>query len=93
MNTLGYQVPRLRSKNARDNIIALDGLEFAFPIDQLEKIKNMHNTGYHFNQISQAVKRNPYEVIIALLHLAREGHYLLPIGGYKHDKHNAKSAN
>jgi len=60
----------------KDYEIALDGLEFVFHKEQLQKIKELHNAGLSYKQISQIEKRDPYEIIIALLHLAREGHCL-----------------
>jgi len=79
MNTLTNTYAHLKQTRSREYIIALDGLEFAFSKVQLEQIKELHNAGYHFKDISKIVKRNPYEVIIALLHLAREGAWLRPI--------------
>jgi len=74
-NTAGSNIPILQMPR-KDYEIALDGLEFVFHKEQLQKIKELHNAGLSYKQISQIEKRDPYEIIIALLHLAREGHCL-----------------
>ena len=74
-NTAGSNIPILQMPR-KDYEIALDGLEFVFHKKQLQEIKELHNAGLSYKQISQIEKRDPYEIIIALLHLAREGHCL-----------------
>lgn len=78
MNTL-TNTPLVEPSRSRNYEIALDGLEFAFPKYQLEEIKELHNEGKNFNQISKLVKRNRYEVVIAILHLTRKGHAMRSI--------------
>lgn len=63
--------------------IALDDLEFAFPVNQLQEIKSLNHQGYSYKQIAKMVKRDEYEVIIALLHICRKGDEVGPMGGYK----------
>lgn len=81
MNTLTRSNDFIKQNRARDYVIALDGLEFTFRKAQLDKIKELHNEGYSYKDISKKVLRHEYEVIIALLHLVKEGHYLRPFGG------------
>lgn len=81
MNTASQYIPVLTSKRARDNVIALDGLEFAFSREQLQDITKLHNDGFNYKQISKMVNRNEYEVIIALLHQVRQGVEMRPFYG------------
>lgn len=76
MNTTGENIPLIKLHRHRDYEIALDDLEFAFHRDELEEIKELHNSGCDYKEISKSVKRDPYEVIIALLHLVKKGHRL-----------------
>ena len=78
MNTAGSNIPVIKLMRHRDYEIALDGLEFVFHKEQLHQIKELHNAGLSYNQISWVVKRDPYEVIIALLHLVRKGEKMRP---------------
>lgn len=71
MNTIGSSIPTLKQSRHRDYVILLEELEFAMPKEQLWKITNLNNDGYGVKEISKIVKRDPYEVILALLHQAR----------------------
>lgn len=82
MNTLTH-LPLLNKKRHGNYVIALDDLEFAFPKTQLERIRELNNEGYGYKEISKMVRRDKYEVIIALLHICREGHEVGPMGGWK----------
>lgn len=62
-----------------DNVILLEDLEFGMPREQLEEITHLHNNGWDFQEIAKEVKRNPYEVIIALLHQVRQGRKMRPL--------------
>ena len=53
-------------------IILLQDLEFAMSPSQLERILDMHNQGMKIEEIAEKEKRDPYEVILALLHQARK---------------------
>jgi|SRR5690625_4587265 len=85
MNTLNGS-PTLSRERQGDYVLALDGLEFAFPVRQLEEIKRLNNEGYGYKEISKKVRRNKYEVIIALLEINRQGHEVGHIGGWKNVK-------
>ena len=49
----------------------LEDLEFAIHPSQLERILKNHNNGMTIEEISKIEKRDPFEIIIALLHIAR----------------------
>lgn len=57
-----------------DYIILLEDLEFGMSKEQLDYILRLHNEGWHYLDIAEHVGRDPYEVIIALLHIARRAH-------------------
>lgn len=76
--TLNNPGALIKKTGARDYVIALDGLEFAFQKDQLEKIRDLHNNGYGYKEISKIVKRDPYEVIVGLLHHVYSGRWIRP---------------
>ncbi|WP_096269480.1 hypothetical protein [Paucisalibacillus globulus] len=63
----------LHIKQTGDYVILLEDLEFAMPKDQLREITQLHNNGMKLEDISQEVKRNEYEVLIALMHQAKRG--------------------
>lgn len=73
MNTRRDFVQMLDKRKQGEYEIALDGLEFCFPKKQLEEIKKLNHEGYSYKHISEKVKRNEYEVIIALLHICKKG--------------------
>lgn len=54
------------------NIIILDGLDFMWSKKKIDRVVEMHNEGYHINDISKGVKRDPAEVLMALIHVAVE---------------------
>lgn len=79
MNTLQKRTPMIEQTGRKDHVILLDELEFGMSKGQLETITKMHNEGMDFQDISKEVKRNPYEVIVALLHQAKIGKKLVPL--------------
>lgn len=54
-------------------IIILDGLDFMWSKKEIDRVVEMHNEGHHINDISKDVKRNPAEVLMALIHVAVKG--------------------
>ena len=54
-----------------DYVILLDDLEFGMSKEQLNRILELHNKGWSFERIAKWENRDPYEVIIALLHISR----------------------
>lgn len=81
MNTLRPNSVFIRTERARDNVIILDDLEFCFSKEQLADIKMYHNQGRTLREISVLVKRDEYEVLLALLHFHREQQLTRPFGG------------
>lgn len=55
------------------NIIILDGLDFLWNKEKLNDVVALHNEGYHVFDIAKIVKRKPAEVLLALVHVAKEG--------------------
>lgn len=81
MNTLNKYSVFIKSERARENVIILDDLEFCFSKEQLADVKMYHNQGKGIRDISALVKRNEYEVLLALLHFHRERELTRPFGG------------
>ena len=63
---------------APDNVILLSELEYGMPRWQLDKITELHNRGMRYEDIAKKVKRNKYEVLVALIHQAKNGRRLRP---------------
>lgn len=78
MNTLTNTRPFVAGM-AKDNVILLEELEFNMPIEQLNYITELHNDGMSYEDISKEVKRNKYEVLLALIHQAKKGKPLRPL--------------
>jgi hypothetical protein len=57
----------------------LPDLEFMIETEKLNEIERLHNEGYNMHQIVRCVKRYEWEVVIAIVHLAREGRLKRPI--------------
>ncbi|MGY0692952.1 hypothetical protein ACW2QC_09215 [Virgibacillus sp. FSP13] len=79
MNTLTNQDPYLSTENYRDNVILLEELEFAMPKEQLKRITELHNKGVRLEDIAEQVKRNYYEVLLAIIHQVKHGYKMRPI--------------
>ncbi|MEC5422088.1 hypothetical protein QGM71_01095 [Virgibacillus sp. C22-A2] len=77
MNTLS-NVAMLKQTRARDNVILLEELEFVMPTEQLQTITDLHNDGMELEDIAKEVKRNQYEVLIALIHQNKRNVKLRP---------------
>jgi len=60
-------------------VIILDDLEFAFQKDQLYEIAELHNDGVRLSEISRETRRDEYEVLLAIIHLHREGKLTRPL--------------
>lgn len=81
MNTAQSRPPMIEMSRHRDYVIMLEDLEFAIPRSQLDEITRLHNEGMYFQDIAKEVKRNQYEVIIALLHQVKAGRSMRPFTG------------
>ena len=69
----------LRNTNARDYVIVLDSLEFAFPKYQLQEISDAWNEGIELDDLASRYKRPMDEIFLALFHQARNGEIKRPI--------------
>lgn len=59
--------------------IALENLEFAFSKSELNYIQNTHNKGVWVTTIAKNIKRDEYEVLIAIMHMLRQGKDIKPL--------------
>lgn len=73
INTANSYVPIIPLKKYNSYEIALEDLEFVFTKNQLHEITVMHNNGVWVTDIAKNIKRNEYEVLIALIHQHRKG--------------------
>lgn len=70
MNTTNrYIIPTLRPSRHRDYVVILDDLEFIFSKNQLDSIAHFYNEGEWVADIAKKIKRNEYEVLMAIVHL------------------------
>lgn len=69
MNTATETINYIPKKRARDYVVILDDLEFAFEKDKLDVIAEMHNAGEWVTDIAKKVKRNEFETLLAIVHL------------------------
>src|SRR5699024_9180305 len=58
---------------APDNVILLSELKSGMPKSQLNRSTELHRQGMRYEDIAKKVKRNKYEVLIALIHQAKSG--------------------
>lgn len=82
MNTLDQKKFDSLDPN-EENIILLDSLEYGMSKKQLDRITKLHNSGMKFEEISKKVERDPYEVVLALLHQARTNNVRLRPFAYR----------
>jgi len=66
-------------EESEDYVILLPNLEFAMSKSQLKTITELHNEGMWIEDIAEEVKRNPYEVLIALIHQVMRGAKVKPL--------------
>lgn len=69
----------LRKTKAKDYVILLDSLEFAFPKHQLDQIADEWNAGMDLELLSKKYKRVIDEMFLALFHLSRQGKIKRPL--------------
>lgn len=69
-----------------DNVILLEDLEFGMPREQLEEITDLYNNGWDFQDIAKEVKRNRYEVLLALIHQVKSGRHMRPLAFRKENR-------
>lgn len=78
MNTLIKTPMHIKTRPAGEYVILLDDLEFVMTKEHLNDITLLHNNGKSLEYISKFVKRNEYEVLLALIHQAKRGVKLRP---------------
>lgn len=80
MNTLTHGfIPIPEQIGSENYVILLEDLEFCMPKEQLQEITGLHNDGMNFEDIAKEVKRNKFEVLLALIHQAKRGCKLAPL--------------
>lgn len=79
INTRSYQTNYALSHNDEKYEIALEELEFAFSENELNYIQNTHNNGVWFTDIAKNIRRDDYEVLIAIMHMLRKGRKIKPL--------------
>jgi len=67
------RVKMLKPIGRKHYVIILDDLEFAFHRDDLDRIRLLHNQGFYIHEIATHLKRDEYEILLAILHLHRQG--------------------
>ena len=73
MNTATQRVPILKQTRRRDYVFLLDDLELTMHKDQLDRVTKLWNVGLRIEVLAEFEKRNPIEVLIALMHQAKKG--------------------
>lgn len=58
----------------------LDDLNLVFAGDMLKEILSLYNLGYSVEEIGEYFERDPDEIFLALMHLARQGVKVRKIG-------------
>ena len=79
MNTRNNALSAVLDPEEDDYEIALEGLEFAFSKRELKYIQEQHNDGIWFTDIAESIKRDDYEVLIAIMHMLRRGRQIKPL--------------
>lgn len=79
MNTKSRNNQSVLSPEEDKYEIALGNLEFAFSKRELNYIQKNHNNGVWFVDIAEEIKRDPYEVLIAIMHMLRKGMNIDPL--------------
>ncbi|MFD2209407.1 hypothetical protein ACFSMW_06755 [Virgibacillus halophilus] len=62
----------------KNNVILLEDLDFSMDKKELNEITALHNAGWDYRKIAKKVKRNKFEIIIALLHQVKKGKPMRP---------------
>lgn len=64
---------RYKLRPQEELIVALDDLDFSwFPVE-VNKVKKLWSLGWHIADIAKHMKRDPDEVAVLIMHLARQG--------------------
>lgn len=81
MNTATNRIPMLPQTRKRDYVFLFEGLEFAMHKDQLKRVTDSWNAGSDLEFIAKKERRNPIEILLALMHQANSGYKLRPFAG------------
>lgn len=68
MNTTGVAIPILKQMKNPNYVFLMEHLEPAMTVDQLDRIVEKYNSGIDYKLIAKQEKRDPAEVLLALLH-------------------------
>lgn len=73
MNTTkAHIIPMLKEKRVRNYVFILEDFELAFSHEQLKRITDDWNDGEKLEDIAERERRNPTEVLLALIHQAND---------------------
>jgi len=67
-------------KPRNDYIYLLEDMEFAMTPEQLDRVTQNWNNGYKVSELAEFERRDPIEILIALIHQAKRGRKLRPLG-------------
>lgn len=62
-------------------VIVLDGLDFLWDSEELREVALMWKKGFSIYYMSEYLKRDPDEILLALMHLSRVGRITSRAGG------------
>ena len=71
----------LKIKPGLEYVFLLDDLELAMTKEQLDRVTKAWNSGMELEVIADEESRNPIEVLLALIHQAREKNITRPFAG------------
>ena len=67
----------------RNRVIVLEDLNFLFDESEIKEIKKMWNLNLSLQYMSEYLERDPDEIVLAIMHLAREDRITKRRGGLK----------
>lgn len=70
----------LNIRPGKDYVFLLDDMEFAMTPEQLDRVTQNWNNGYKVSELAEFERRDPVEILIALIHQAKRGKRLRPLG-------------
>jgi hypothetical protein len=70
----------IKQTRKRDYVYLLDDLELTMTKNQLERVTQNWNEGYRIMSIAEMERRDPIEILFALIHQAKRGRTLRPLG-------------
>lgn len=70
----------LNIRPGKDYIFLLEDMEFAMTKEQLDRVTQNWNNGFKVSELAEFERRDPIEILIALIHQAKRGKSLRPLG-------------